>query len=130
MRPDPDELQRWIRTGVPAGEVGGRLGLSRATGDAWLRRYGITGNGPELSQEHVVARWRAGRPVSQIAAEAGLSGDAVRERLVAATVMDSARTYFRVGGADDPLPEQLLRDWYVGEGFTVEQVAALTGTTA
>jgi hypothetical protein len=130
MRPDPDELQRWIRAGVPPGEVGGRLGLSRATGYAWLRRYGITEDGPEMFQDHLVGRWQAGRLVAQIAAETGLSADAVRERLVAATVLDPARSYFRVGAADDPLPEGLLRDWYLREGFTVEQVAALTGTTA
>ncbi|GIM97593.1 hypothetical protein [Paractinoplanes toevensis] len=130
MRPDPDLLQQWvIGEGLPAGQVGQRLGLSRAAGYSWLHRYGITGSGPFVAQQKLIARWRAGLLVAQLAAELGLPPDAVRERLVAASVLEPARTYFVVGSRDDPLPEHLLRDWYVREGFTVAQVAALTGTT-
>lgn len=130
VRPDPDVLQEWVRCGVPAGEVGARLGLSRATGYSWLRRYGVSADAPVFSQEHLVTQWRAGQAVGQIAADTGLEPDVVRERLVTAAVLQPSRSYFRVGAKDDPLPEYLLRDWYVREGFTVDQVAALTGTTA
>jgi len=130
LRPDPDLLQRWvIRDGVPSAQVGPRLGLSRAAGYNWLRRYGITPAGPILAQERLVARWRAGLPAAPLASELGLPPDAVRERLVTASVLTPVRSYFVVGSPDDPLPEHLLRDWYVREGFTVAQVAALTGTT-
>jgi transposase len=130
VRPDPDILQHWvIREGVPAAQVGTRLGLSRAAGYAWLRRYGITSTGPPVSQESLVARWRAGQGADHLAADLGLDPDALRERLVAAAVLRPRRSYFVIGAPDDPLPESLLRDWYVREGFTVAQVAALTGTT-
>lgn len=131
MRPDPNLLQRWvIRDRVPPAQVGPRLGLSRAAGYSWLRRYGITPAGPELSQERLVARWRAGLVAAHLAAELGLPPDAVRERLVTASVLTPARSYFVVGSPDDPLPEHLLRDWYVREGFTAAQIAELTGTTS
>lgn len=130
MRPDPDVLQEWVLAGVPEHEVGARLGLSRATGYAWLRRYGITADGPRLDQRQLVACWRAGLLATRIAADTGLTADAVRERLVTATILPPTRSYYRVGAPDDPLPEALLRDWYVREGFSVAQVAALTGTTA
>jgi hypothetical protein len=130
VRPDPDLLQQWvIREGVPAGQVGGKLGLSRAAGYAWLRRYGITAAGPPVTQQSLVARWRAGQGADHLAADLGLDPDSVRERLVAAAVLRPRRSYFVVGAPDDPLPESLLRDWYVREGFSVAQVAALTGTT-
>lgn len=130
MRPDPDLLQEWvIKDGVRPAQVGPRLGLSRAAGYAWLRRYGITASGPLLEQSRLVALWRAGLVASQLAAELGLAADAVRERLVTASVLRPSRSYFLVGSPDDPLPEHLLRDWYVREGFTVAQVAELTGTT-
>jgi hypothetical protein len=125
MRPDPDLLQRWvIRDGVPPSQIGARLGLSRAAGYSWLHRYGITPDGPILSQRRLVARWRQGRP------QRGLTPEAVRERLIAAAVLTPARSYFLVGGPDDPLPEHLLREWCLREGYTVAKVAALTGTTA
>ena len=54
------------------------LGLSRAAGYAWLRRYGITPAGPELPQERLVALWRAGLVAAHLAAELGLPPDAVR----------------------------------------------------
>jgi len=131
VRPDPDLLQQWVlNEGVPPAKVGPLLGLSRAAGYAWLRRYGITSAGPMLEQSRLVARWRAGLVAAQLAAELGLHPDAVRERLVTASVLRPARSYFLVGSPDDPLPEHLLRDWYVREGFTVAQVAELTGTTA
>jgi hypothetical protein len=131
VRPDPDELQRWVLCdGVPPGQVGARLGLSRAAGYAWLSRYAITAAGPLLPQASLVARWRAGTVAEQLAAETGLPPGAVRERLVAAAVLHPRRSYFVVGAPDDPLPESLLRDWYVRESFSVAQVATLTGTTA
>lgn len=130
MRPDPDLLQHWvIDEGVPPSSVGKRLGLSRAAGYSWLRRYGITAAGPAIAQGRLVALWRAGLVAAQLAAEIGLPPDAIRERLVSASVLTPSRSYFLVGAPDDPLPESLLRDWYVREGFTVAQVAALTGTT-
>ncbi|MBU2666865.1 hypothetical protein KOI35_25465 [Actinoplanes bogorensis] len=46
-----------------------------------------------------------------------------------AAVVVPDRSYFFVGSDDDPLPEHLLRDWVVREGFSAGQVAALTGTT-
>jgi hypothetical protein len=95
-----------------------------------VSRYGITAAGPLLPQASLVARWRAGMVAEQLAAEVGLPPDAVRERLVTAAVLHPRRSYFGVGSPDDPLPESLLRDWYVREGFSVAQVAALTGTTA
>ncbi|SNY75445.1 hypothetical protein [Paractinoplanes atraurantiacus] len=123
MRPDPDLLQRWVvLEGVPAAEVGPRLGLSRASGYAWLSRYAISADGVFLAQERLVALWRAGR-------DSGLPPDAVRERLVTASVLVPDRSYFHVGAPDDPLPEALLRDWVLRDGYTVAQVAALTGTT-
>jgi transposase len=131
MRPDPDLLQQWvIKDAVPPAKVGPMIGLSRAAGYAWLHRYGITASGPMLEQRQLVARWRAGLVAAQLAAEFGLHPDAVRERLVTASVLRPARSYFLVGSPDDPLPEHLLRDWYVREGFSVAQVAELTGTTA
>jgi hypothetical protein len=131
MRPDPDLLQRWvIRDGVPPSRVGRRLGLSRAAGYSWLNRYGITAAGPMLAQRHLVDRWRDGVLTAELAAELRLPPEAVRQRLVAAAVLPASRSYYVVGSPDDPLPEHLLRDWFVQEGFTVAQVAALTGTTA
>ena len=131
MRPDPDLLQRWvIADGVPPTAVGALLGLSRAAGYNWLNRYGIIPSGPSPSQESLVARWRAGASAAQLAAEVGLLPDAVRERLVTASVLRPNRSYFKVGSPDDPLPEHLLRDWYVRESFTVAQIAELTATTA
>jgi hypothetical protein len=109
--------------------VGKRLGLSRAAGYSWLRRYGITAAGPVVGQRRLIALWRAGLVADQLAAEVGLPPDAIRERLVTASVLRPSRTYFLVGSPGDPLPESLLRDWYVREGFTVAQVAELTGTT-
>jgi len=130
VRPDPDVLQRWvIDEGVPPASVGKRLGLSRAAGYSWLRRYGITAVGPAVEQGRLVALWRAGLVADQLAAEVGLPPDAIRERLVSASVLTPSRSYFVVGSPADPLPESLLRDWYAREGFTVAQVAELTGTT-
>ena len=130
VRPDPDVLQRWvIDEGVPPASVGKRLGLSRAAGYSWLRRYGITAVGPAVGQGRLVALWRAGLVADQLAAEVGLPSDAIRERLVSASVLTPSRSYFVVGSPADPLPESLLRDWYAREGFTVAQVAELTGTT-
>lgn len=85
--------------------------------------------GPPVAQESLVALWRAGHGAEQLAADLGLYPDAVRERLVSAAVLQPRRSYFVVGAPDDPLPESLLRDWYVREGFSVAQIAALTGTT-
>ncbi|MBM2623668.1 hypothetical protein JIG36_50090 [Actinoplanes sp. LDG1-06] len=131
MRPDPDQLQQWaLRDRVPAAEIGVRLGLSRAAVYGWLRRYSIVTGGPFLSQERLLALWRAGMLTSRIATETGLAPDGVRERLVTAAVLVPDRSYFVVGSPEDPLPEHLLRDWVVREGFTAAQVAALTGTTA
>jgi len=130
MRPDPDLLQQWvIDEGVPPASVGKRLGLSRAAGYSWLRRYGVTPAGPAVGQRRLVGLWRAGLVADQLAAEVGLPPDAIRERLVSASVLTPSRSYFVVGSPDDPLPESLLRDWYVREGFTVAQAAELTGTT-
>ena len=130
MRPDPDLLQHWvINERVPPARVGPRLELSRAAGYSWLRRYGITPSGPMVEQGRLVACWRAGMVAAQLAAEFGLPPDAIRERLVTASVLQPSRSYYVVGSPDDPLPEHLLRDWYVREGFTVAQVAELTGTT-
>jgi hypothetical protein len=130
VRPDPDLLQQWvIKDGVRPAQVGPQLGLSRAAGYAWLRRYGITAAGPLLEQSRLVALWRAGLVAAQLAAELGLAADAVRERLVTASVLRPSRSYFLIGSPDDPLPEHLLRDWYVREGFAVAQIAELTGTT-
>jgi transposase len=130
MRPDPDQLQRWVlRERVPAAEVGNRLGLSRAAGYGWLRRYGITTGSLYVSQEKLTRLWRAGMLASRVATEVGIPTEAVRERLVAAAVLVPDRSYFVVGSPEDPLPEHLLRDWIVREGFTAAQVAALTGTT-
>ncbi|MCO8276543.1 hypothetical protein M1L60_38795 [Actinoplanes sp. TRM 88003] len=130
MRPDPDQLQRWVlRESVPASEVGSRLGLSRAAGYGWLRRYGITAATMYVSQERLTGLWRAGMLASRVAVETGIPPDAVRERLVAAAVLVPDRNYFVVGSPEDPLPEHLLRDWITREGFTAAQVAALTGTT-
>ncbi|MFF5078657.1 hypothetical protein ACFY36_16520 [Actinoplanes sp. NPDC000266] len=123
MRPDPDLLQRWVvLEGVPAAEVGPRLGLSRAAGYSWLSRYAISAGRPFLGQDHLIELWRSGR-------DAGLPPEAVRERLVTASVLVADRSYFHVGAPDDPLPEALLRDWMLRDGYTVAQVAALTGTT-
>jgi transposase len=130
MRPDPDLLQQWVLVeGVRAAEVGARLGLSRAAGYAWLRRYAISAGGPVLPQDRLAGMWRAGLLATRIAAEHGLPPDAVRERLVAAAVLVPDRSYFTVGSPEDPLPESLLRDWVIREGFTVAQVATVTGTT-
>lgn len=130
MRPDPDELQRWVlRDRVPAAEIGARLGLSRAAVYGWLHRYGITSGVEFLSQDRLIGMWRAGMRASRIAAETGISAGAVRERLVAAAVLVPERSYFVVGSPEDPLPEHLLRDWVVREGLTAAEVAAFTGTT-
>ncbi|MFF5294897.1 hypothetical protein [Paractinoplanes globisporus] len=131
MRPDPDLLQRWVLDeAVPPAKVGPLLGLSRAAGYSWLRRYGITAPGPLVEQRQLVALWRAGMVAARLATELGLPPDAIRERLVTASVLRPSRSYFVVGSPDDPLPEHLLRDWYVREGFSVAQIAELTGTTA
>jgi len=47
MRPDPDLLQQWvIKDGVRPAQVGPKLGLSRAAGYSWLRRYEkVSGDG-------------------------------------------------------------------------------------
>ena len=130
VRPDPDLLQQWVtRDGVPAAQVGPRLGLSRAAGYSWLRRYGITAAGPVVAQHRLAAGWRAGTSVTELAGQVGLPLDAVRERLASTTELSSTRRYFLVGSPDDPLPEDLLRQWYVREGFSAEQVAVLTDTT-
>jgi hypothetical protein len=130
VRPDPDLLQQWvIRDGVPAAQIGTRLGLSRAAGYSWLRRYGITVAGPVVAQRRLAAEWRVGISAIQLAAKVGLPLDAVRERLASTTELGHARRYFVVGSPDDPLPEDLLRRWYVREGFSAEQVAVLTDTT-
>ncbi|MGK5677662.1 hypothetical protein [Actinoplanes sp. URMC 104] len=131
MRPDPDRLQQWVlRDGVPASGVGARLGLSRAAGYGWLRRYGIVAGAPFVPQDRLIGFWRAGMLASRIAIETGVAADGVRERLVTAAVLVPDRSYFVIGSPEDPLPERLLRDWVVREGFTAAQVAALTGTTA
>ena len=104
--------------------------MSRAAGYDWLRRYGITSESSLLTQAELTERWRDGRSAGDLADEVGLAGDAIRERLVSAAVLSRPRSYYVVGSPDDPLPEHLLRDWYVREGFTVAQMAALTGTTA
>src|SRR5689334_24132232 len=106
---------------MPPARVGKRLGLSRASGYSWLRRYGITPAGPAVPQRRLTALWRAGLVADQLAAEVGLPPAAIRERLVTASVLRPSRSYFLVGAPDDPLPESLLRDWYVREGFTVAQ---------
>lgn len=130
VRPDPDLLQQWVvRDGVPAAQVGARLGLSRAAGYSWLRRYGITAAGPVVAQRRLAAEWRAGTPATELAARVGLPLDALRERLASTSELGRARRYFVVGSPDDPLPEGLLRQWYVREGFSAEQVAVLTDTT-
>lgn len=131
MRPDPDRLQQWVlRDRLPAAEIGARLGLSRAAVYGWLRRYGIATGVEFLSQDRLIGLWRAGMLASRIATETGVAPGAVRERLVTAAVLVPDRSYFVVGSPEDPLPEHLLRDWVVREGFTATQVAALTGTTA
>ncbi|MDY7090114.1 MAG: helix-turn-helix domain-containing protein [Actinomycetota bacterium] len=129
-RPDPDQLQQWVlRDRVPAAEIGARLGLSRAAVYGWLHRYGIASGVEFLPQDRLVGLWRDGLHASRIAARTGISASAVRERLVAAAVLVPERSYFVVGSPEDPLPEHLLRDWVVRDGFTTAQVAALTGTT-
>jgi hypothetical protein len=129
--PDPDELQRWIHTeGVPAGEIGARLGLSRAAGYRWLQRYGISAGTPPVSQDHLVTRWRAGMPADELAVEHRLPVDAVRDRLVAAAAITASRTYYVLGSDTDPLPQEVLRGWYVDDRFSVSQIAALAGITA
>ncbi|MBL7262269.1 helix-turn-helix domain-containing protein [Paractinoplanes lichenicola] len=131
MRPDPDQLQQWVlHDRVPAAEIGTRLGLSRAAVYGWLRRYGVVTGVAFLPQDRLIGLWRAGMLASRIATETGLAPDAVRERLVTAAVLVPDRSYFVVGSPEDPLPEHLLRDWVVREGFTAAQVATLTGTTA
>jgi len=130
-RPDPDLLQRWIHEqGVPAGEVGARLGLSRAAGYRWLQRYGIAATTPPLPQHQLVARWRAGTPADRLAAEHGLPVEAVRDRLVAAAAMTAGRTYYLLGSTADPLPQDVLRGWYLHDHFPVSQIATLAGITA
>jgi transposase len=130
MRPDPDQLQQWVlHDRVPAAEIGSRLGLSRAAVYGWLRRYGVAAGVAFLPQDRLIGLWRAGMLASRIATETGLPLDAVRERLVTAAVLVPDRSYFVVGSPEDPLPEHLLRDWVVREGFTAAQVATLTGTT-
>ena len=130
-RPHPDLLQQWVQDErLSAVQVGHRLGLSRAATYAWLRRYGIARDGPRIAQAELTAAWRGGEFVAELAARIGLAPAAVRERLVAAAVLDLPRRYFIVGSPDDPLPEELLRQWYVRQGFSAEQVGALTDTTA
>jgi transposase len=129
--PDPDRLQQWIHEqGVPAGEVGSRLGLSRAAGYRWLQRYGIAATSAPVPQEQIVARWRAGTPADQLAIEYRLPIDAVRDRLVAAAAMTASRTYYVLGSSADPLPQDVLRGWYLHDRFSVSQIAALAGVTA
>ena len=124
MRPDPDLLQRWVLDeAVPPAKVGPLLGLSRAAGYSWLRRYGITAPGPLVQQRQLVALWRAGMVAARLATELGLPPDAIRERLVTASVLRPSRSYFVVGSPDDPLPEHLLRDWYVRRFLTLRDTA-------
>lgn len=129
--PDPDLLQGWIHEqGVPAGEVGARLGLSRAAGYRWLQRYGISASAPPIPQAELVARWRSGTPADQLAAEHRLPVEAVRDRLVAAAAMTASRTYYLLGSSADPLPQDVLRGWYLHDRFSVSQIAAMAGITA
>jgi len=129
--PDPDQLQRWVHEqGVPPGEVGARLGLSRAAGYRWLQRYGIAATTPPIAQAELVARWRAGTPADQLAAEHRQPVEAIRDRLVAAAAMTANRTYYVLGSSADPLPQDVLRGWYLHDRFSVGQIAALAGITA
>ncbi|MFC4070348.1 hypothetical protein [Actinoplanes subglobosus] len=127
-RPDPDLLQQWVcEEGVPPARVGARLGLSRAVGYAWLQRYAITAGGPRTTQNALVGRWSSGTPIEALAAELGLSPAAVDERLSAAVTR--SRRYHPLGGPDDPLPPDLLRDLYVRRGLPVREIATRTGAT-
>lgn len=126
-RPDPDQLQQWLREGLPAASVGKRLGLSRATGYAWLHRYGLTADTEPLAQKQLLARWQDSSSVEQIAAATGLPAAAVRERLITATVLRPNRSYIMVGSHEDPLPEPRLRQWYLLLGVPVQQIAELAG---
>jgi hypothetical protein len=130
-RPDPDQLLQWVvREGVPPSQIGARLGLSRATGYEWLRRYAIRADGPAVSQEQLLAGWRAGtESAERVAAETGLPAEAVAERLITAGALASSRPYVLVGASGDPLPEERLRQWHLDEGRTAAQIAAMTGTT-
>ncbi|MCY1143782.1 hypothetical protein OWR29_37770 [Actinoplanes sp. Pm04-4] len=83
-----------------------------------------------MTQLDLVGRWLVGVPVDQIAADTGLPPAAIQERLITAGTLAPPRTYFLVGSPSDPLPEHLLREWYVRAHLTVEQIAALTGMTA
>ena len=129
-RPDPDQLLHWVRDGVPPSQIGARLGLSRATGYEWLRRYAIRADGPAVTQDQLLAGWRAAaESAERVAAATGLPADAVAERLITAGVLASSRPYVLVGASGDPLPEELLRQWHLDEGRTAAQIAAMTGST-
>jgi len=129
-RPDPDRIQQWvICEGLARGRVGERLGLSRATGYVWLRRYGISPGGALVTQAALASDWRAGTPVEQLAAVHGLSVDAVVDRLIAAGCMRQQRHYYLLGSVADPLPQSLLRKLYLGQHLAPAEIAARTGAT-
>ncbi|MET0416262.1 MAG: hypothetical protein ABW022_09600 [Actinoplanes sp.] len=124
-------MQQWvIRDGVAPSQIGARLGLSRATGYEWLRRYAIRSDRPVITQQDLLTRWRSGpESAERVADETGLPADAVAERLITARVMTSSRPYVLVGTSQDPLPEDQLRVWHLDQSLTAGQIAALTGTT-
>jgi transposase len=128
--PDPDVLQRWVLAeGVPAGQVGALLGLSRAAGYRWLQRYAITNAAAPIGQEQLVALWRSGISADELAEKTGLPAEAVRDRLVAAAAMKPSRSYYVLGSNADPLPQDRLRGWYLHDRFSVTQIATLSGIT-
>jgi hypothetical protein len=130
-RPDPDQLLQWVvREGVRPSQIGARLGVSRATGYEWLRRYAIRPDGPIVAQDELLTSWRAGpESAERVADETGLPAEAVAERLITAGVIASSRPYVLVGTLADPLLEEQLRQWHVDEGRAAAQIAAMTGTT-
>jgi transposase len=130
-RPDPDLIQQWVvGDGVPPKRVGELLGLSRSAGYEWLRRYGIGPGGTVVATPDLVAWWRSGATVEELATRTGLPAPAIRERLVTVAVLSSPRRYLPVGSPDDPLTVEQLRRWCVRDGFSAPQIAALSGTTA
>jgi hypothetical protein len=130
-RPDPDQLLQWVvHDGVPPSQIGARLGVSRATGYEWLRRYAIRPDSPAVGQDELLATWRAGpESAERVADETGLPAEAVAERLITAGAITSTRPYVLVGALADPLPGDQLRQWHVDEGRTAAQIATMTGTT-
>jgi hypothetical protein len=104
--------------------------MSRATVYRWLCRYGITATGPVVTKAALAQAWRAGASVAQLAARTGLAARAVQERLVAAEVLQLQRRYILIGSPEDPIRPDLLRLWYGRRGFSAEQIAVLTDTTA